>query len=37
VLGHTGSSDEPVLAELKAMHRAIADGFAALRAKLERN
>lgn len=37
VLGHSGSDDTPVLAELKALHRAIADGFAALQPKLERD
>lgn len=37
VLGHTTSAEEPVVTELKAMHRAIADGFASLQAKLERS
>lgn len=36
VLGHATPKDEPLLAELKAMHRAIADGFSALQNKLER-
>jgi hypothetical protein len=36
VLGHSVGSDEPILAELKAMNRAIADGFAALQPKLDR-
>jgi hypothetical protein len=31
VLSQTTPGDEPLLAELKAMHRAIADGFASLR------
>lgn len=38
VLGHSApSGDDPVLAELKAMHRAIADGFSSLRSELERS
>jgi hypothetical protein len=37
VLGHSASRDEPMLAELKAMHRAIADGFASLQSKFERS
>ncbi len=36
VLGHSTPNGEPMLAELKAMHRAIADGFSALQNKLER-
>jgi len=35
VLSHSIGNDEPVLAELKAMHRAIAEGFASLRARRE--
>ena len=36
VFGHSASSDDSVLAKLRAMHRSIADGFSLLRAKLER-
>jgi hypothetical protein len=36
VLGNAASRDEPVLAELKAMHKAIADGFAALQTEFKR-
>ena len=36
VLGHSVGRDEPIVAELKAMHRAISDGFAALQPKLDR-
>ena len=36
VLGHSSRSREPIVAELKAMHRAITDGFSALQNKLER-
>lgn len=36
VLGHSASSDGSVLAELRAMHRSITDGFSSLRSKLER-
>ena len=35
VLGQSTGWDEPIVAELKAMHRAIADGFASLQAKFE--
>jgi hypothetical protein len=34
VLGHSASADDPMLAELKAMHQAITDGFASLRSNL---
>ena len=34
VLGHAVSGDEPVLAELKAVHQAIADGFTSLEERL---
>lgn len=38
VLGHsTPGQDDSVLAELKAMHRAIADGFSSLKSELERS
>lgn len=38
VLGHSSPpGGDPVLAELKAMHRAIADGFSSLRSELERS
>jgi len=36
VLGHSGSSDDSVLAELRALHRSITDGFSSLQSKLER-
>ncbi|MGR4064112.1 MAG: hypothetical protein ACLQPV_01530 [Vulcanimicrobiaceae bacterium] len=36
LLGHSTPNDESILAELKAMHRAIANGFSALQDKLER-
>ncbi|HTU69110.1 MAG TPA: hypothetical protein VMF11_02225 [Candidatus Baltobacteraceae bacterium] len=35
VLGHVAGGDEPVLAELKAVRRAIADGFQSLQSTLE--
>ncbi|HET6277016.1 MAG TPA: hypothetical protein VFE16_13895 [Candidatus Cybelea sp.] len=34
VLDHAVSGDEPFLSELKAMHRAIADGFTSLQERL---
>jgi hypothetical protein len=34
VLGHSASADDSMLAELKAMHQAITDGFASLRSNL---
>jgi hypothetical protein len=37
VLGHSVGDGDPVLAELKAMHRAIADGFASLQAEFSRD
>jgi len=37
VLGHSVAGDDSVLAELKAMHRAITDGFSSLRSELERS
>jgi hypothetical protein len=36
VLGRSAGDGDPLLAELKAMHRAIADGFACLQAELGR-
>ncbi len=36
VLGHCAPNGEPILGELKAIHRAIADGFSALQNKQER-
>jgi len=37
VLGHSASSDGSVMAELRAMHRSITDGFSSLQSKLERS
>lgn len=36
LLGHSTPNDEPMLAELKAMHQAVTDGFSSLRSRLER-
>ena len=36
VLGHSTPNGEPIVAELKAMHRAIVDGFSALQNMVER-
>jgi hypothetical protein len=36
MLGHATPDGEPIVAELKAMHRAIVDGFSALQNIVER-